>query len=123
VNIDPHDYATKMRHAEEFLWKGMKVKVVMAFRGREMQHQNLGQDLVKTIRNDLKLVGAADADPKLIGKNITMMLTPLPVKKRVRRWTTEEAEGAYEEEEGENGAPEQAQDTPETTPSPSPTPS
>jgi translation initiation factor IF-3 len=101
----------------------MKVKVVMAFRGREMQHQNLGQDLVKTIRNDLKLVGAADADPKLIGKNITMMLTPLPVKKRVRRWTTEEAEGAYEEEEGENGAPEQAQATPETTPSPSPTPS
>jgi translation initiation factor IF-3 len=123
VNIDPHDYATKMRHAEEFLWKGMKVKVVMAFRGREMQHQNLGQDLVRTIRNDLKLVGAADADPKLIGKNITMMLTPLPVKKRVRRWTTEEAEGAYEEEEGENGAPEQAQATPETTPSPSPTPS
>ena len=123
VNIDPHDYATKMRHAEEFLWKGMKVKVVMAFRGREMQHQNLGQDLVKTIRNDLKLVGAADADPKLIGKNITMMLTPLPVKKRVRRWTTEEAEGAYEEEEGENGVPEQAQATPETTPSPSPTPS
>jgi len=123
VNIDPHDYATKMRHAEEFLWKGMKVKVVMAFRGREMQHQNLGQDLVKTIRIDLKLVGAADADPKLIGKNITMMLTPLPVKKRVRRWTTEEAEGATEEEEGENGAPEQAQDTPETTPSSSPTPS
>jgi translation initiation factor IF-3 len=122
VNIDPHDYATKMRHAEEFLWKGMKVKIVMAFRGREMQHQNLGQDLVRTIRNDLKLVGAADADPKLIGKNITMMLTPLPVKKRVRRWTTEEAEGAYEEEEGENGAPEQAQATPETTPSPSPTP-
>lgn len=34
VNIDPHDYGTKMRHAEDFLWKGMKVKVVMAFRGR-----------------------------------------------------------------------------------------
>jgi translation initiation factor IF-3 len=112
-----------MRHAEEFLWKGMKVKVVMAFRGREMQHQNLGQDLVRTIRADLKLVGLADADPKLIGKNITMMLTPLPVKKRVRRWTTEEAEGAYEEEEGENGVSEEAQDTPEKTPSSSPTPS
>ena len=98
----------------------MKVKVVMAFRGREMQHQNLGQDLVKTIRNDLKQVGAADADPKLIGKNITMMLTPLPVKKRVRRWTTEDAEGATEAEEGEDGASEEAQDTAETTPSPTP---
>ncbi|NBS14372.1 MAG: translation initiation factor IF-3, partial [Verrucomicrobia bacterium] len=84
VNIDPHDYATKMRHAEDFLWKGMKVKVVMAFRGREMQHQDLGKTLVNSIRNDLKLVGMADAEPKLIGKNITMMLTPLPVKKRVR---------------------------------------
>ena len=106
VNIDPHDYATKMRHAEEFLWKGMKVKVVMAFRGREMQHQDLGKTLVESIRNDLKLVGLADAEPKLIGKNITMMLTPLPVKKRVRRWTTEEAEGADEEESGDEGASE-----------------
>ena len=104
VNIDPHDYATKMRHAEGFLWKGMKVKVVMAFRGREMQHQDLGKSLVNSIRNDLKLVGVADAEPKLIGKNITMMLTPLPVKKRVRRWTTEEAEGAYEVEVGEEEA-------------------
>ncbi|NDE85235.1 MAG: translation initiation factor IF-3 [Verrucomicrobia bacterium] len=103
VNIDPHDYATKMRHAEDFLWKGMKVKVVMAFRGREMQHQDLGKTLVNSIRSDLKLVGVADAEPKLIGKNITMMLTPLPVKKRVRRWTTEEAEGADEEESGEEG--------------------
>jgi translation initiation factor IF-3 len=85
-----------------------------------MQHQSLGQDLVRTIRSDLKQVGAADADPKLIGKNITMMLTPLPVKKRVRRWTTEEAEGAYEEEEGENGALEESQDASVTDSSPTP---
>jgi translation initiation factor IF-3 len=118
VNIDPHDYGTKMRHAEDFLWKGMKVKIVMAFRGREMQHQDLGKTLVKSIREDLKLVGVADAEPKLIGKNITMMLTPLPVKKRVRRWTTEEAEGADEEESGEEGAQE-ATPAETTTPTPS----
>ena len=118
VNIDPHDYGTKMRHAEDFLWKGMKVKVVMAFRGREMQHQDLGKTLVKSIRDDLKLVGVADAEPKLIGKNITMMLTPLPVKKRVRRWTTEEAEGADEEESGEEVAQE-ATPAETTTPTPS----
>jgi len=118
VNIDPHDYGTKMRHAEDFLWKGMKVKVVMAFRGREMQHQDLGKALVKSIREDLKLVGVADAEPKLIGKNITMMLTPLPVKKRVRRWTTEEAEGANEEESSEEGASE-ATPVIETYPTPS----
>jgi hypothetical protein len=49
-----------------------------------------------------------------------MMLTPLPVKKRVRRWTTEEAEGAYEEEEGENGALEESQDASVTDSSPTP---
>jgi translation initiation factor IF-3 len=120
VNIDPHDYATKMRQTETFLWKGMKVKVVMAFRGREMQHQDLGQALVVTIRDDLKLVAVADANPKLIGRNITMMLNPLPAKKRVRRWTTEKAEGAYEEEDSETEDTETAQASPVETPSSTP---
>jgi translation initiation factor IF-3 len=120
VNIDPHDYATKMRQTENFLWKGMKVKVVMAFRGREMQHQDLGQALVKTIREDLKLVAVADSNPKLIGRNITMMLNPLPAKKRVRRWTTEKAEGAYEEDDSETGGQEENEATPVSNPTPTP---
>ena len=94
----------------------MKVKVVMAFRGREMQHQELGQALVVTIRDDLKLVAVADANPKLIGRNITMMLNPLPAKKRVRRWTTEKAEGAYEDEDGETEGTETAPASPVATP-------
>jgi translation initiation factor IF-3 len=120
VNIDPHDYATKMRQTENFLWKGMKVKVVMAFRGREMQHQDLGQALVKTIREDLKLVAVADSNPKLIGRNITMMLNPLPAKKRVRRWTTEKAEGAYEEDDSETGGQEENEAPPVSNPTPTP---
>jgi len=120
VNIDPHDYATKMRQTENFLWKGMKVKVVMAFRGREMQHQDLGQALVKTIREDLKLVAVADSNPTLIGRNITMMLNPLPAKKRVRRWTTEKAEGAYEEDDSETGGQEENEASPVSNPTPTP---
>lgn len=92
INIDEHDYLIKLKKAEDFMLKGMKVKISMMFRGREMQHQQMGKDLIKRIQNDLLHVGLADAEPKLIGKNINMMLTPLPAKKRVRKFTKEEEE-------------------------------
>ena len=46
MNIDEHDYGVKMRHAEEFMWKGMKVKLQLKFRGREMMHQDIGMNLI-----------------------------------------------------------------------------
>ncbi|MCX6934981.1 MAG: hypothetical protein NTZ01_02100, partial [Verrucomicrobia bacterium] len=67
-----------------------------------------------------KQVAVADANPKLIGRNITMMLNPLPVKKRVRRWTTEKAEGAYEEEDSETGGQEVNEAPPVETQTPTP---
>jgi translation initiation factor IF-3 len=89
VNIEEHDYETKLRAAEQFLFKGMKAKMMLIFRGREMQHKDLGQVLVARIRQDLEHVGAADAEPKLVGRNINLMLTPLPLRKRVRKFTKE----------------------------------
>src|SRR5207248_7279798 len=53
VNIDEHDYLTKVRHAEEFLDRGNKVRVQLQFRGREMAHQELGTHLVEKVRDDL----------------------------------------------------------------------
>ena len=50
VNIDEHDYVTKIRHAEEFLDKGNKVKIHLQFRGREMAHQELGMEVVNRVR-------------------------------------------------------------------------
>ncbi len=90
INIDAHDYQVKMRHAEGFMFKGMKVKLLMVFRGREMMHQDIGVNLMKRIRADLLHIGTADAEPKMIGKSINMMLTPNPVQKRVRKWTRED---------------------------------
>ncbi|MDR0534437.1 MAG: translation initiation factor IF-3 [Verrucomicrobiales bacterium] len=89
VNIEGHDYETKLRNAEQFLFKGMKAKMMLVFRGREMQHKDLGQALVAKIRKDLEHVGVADAEPKLIGRNINLMLTPLPQRKRTRKFTKE----------------------------------
>ncbi|MDD5261590.1 MAG: translation initiation factor IF-3 [Methylacidiphilales bacterium] len=100
VNIDGHDYDTKLRHAETFLFRGMKAKCMLVFRGREMQHQDLGKELVARIRKDLEHVGLADAEPKLIGRNINLMLTPLPLNKRARKFTKESDTEFDEEEEG-----------------------
>lgn len=87
VNIDEHDYLTKIRHAEEFLDKGNKVKVHLQFRGREMAHQELGMQVVHRVKQDLATMGHVDMDPKLVGKAIGMTLSPLPAAKRKRRFS------------------------------------
>src|SRR5271154_2588491 len=97
MNIDEHDYGVKMRHAEEFMWKGMKVKLQLKFRGREMMHQDIGMNLIRRMRADLSQIGIADTEPKLIGKSINLMLSPLPARKRVRKFSHED-EPAHEEE-------------------------
>ena len=53
VNIDDHDYLTKIRHGEDFLDKGNKVRVQLQFRGREMAHQEFGMQLMYKVRDDL----------------------------------------------------------------------
>ena len=82
ARIEQHDYETKLRHAEEFLDHGNKVKMRLKFRGREMAHTELGFGVMKRAVADLAGMGHPDAEPKLIGRNIHVMLTPLPVNKR-----------------------------------------
>jgi translation initiation factor IF-3 len=82
ARIEQHDYETKLRHAEEFLDHGNKVKMRLKFRGREMAHTELGFQVMKRAVADLAGMGHPDAEPKLIGRNIHVMLTPLPVNKR-----------------------------------------
>ncbi|MCE0483716.1 MAG: translation initiation factor IF-3 [Methylacidiphilales bacterium] len=102
MNIDEHDYGVKMRHAEEFMFKGMKVKLQLKFRGREMMHQDIGMELIRRMRADLSQVGVADNEPKLIGKSINLMLSPLPARKRVRKFSHESETLPEEEEELKN---------------------
>ena len=78
VNIDDHDYLTKIRHGEEFLDRGNKVRVQLQFRGREMAHQEFGMQLMEKVRDDLAGMSQVEMAPKITGRNITMTLTPLP---------------------------------------------
>jgi translation initiation factor IF-3 len=86
VNIDDHDYLTKIRHGEEFLDRGNKVRVQLQFRGREMAHQEFGMQLMEKVRDDLAGMSQVEMAPKITGRNITMTLTPLPANRRKRRF-------------------------------------
>ena len=76
VNIDEHDYRTKLRHGEAFLDKGNKVRVQLQFRGREMAHQEFGMQLMYKVRDDLNGMSQVEMEPKIAGRNITMTLSP-----------------------------------------------
>ena len=93
ARIEPNDFMTKMRHGEEFLAHGNKVKLRLKFRGREMAHTEIGFEVIKRAVSELSGMGHPDADPKLIGRNIHVMLTPLPVNKRKSKFHVEEDEG------------------------------
>ena len=89
VNCAEHDYVTKMRHAEEFLDKGNKVRIQLQFRGREMAHQELGMALMVRVRTDLVNMANVETEPKLMGKSVTMTLAPLPANKRKRHFLSD----------------------------------
>ncbi|HQY06886.1 MAG TPA: translation initiation factor IF-3 [Lacunisphaera sp.] len=90
VRIEKGDFNTKVRHAEEFLDHGNKVKLRLKFRGREMAHTEMGFDVMKRALADLETMGTPDSPPKLSGKQINVMLSPLPVNKRKPKFLVRE---------------------------------
>ena len=72
-----HDYNFKIKNAQRFLEKGDKVKFTVRFKGREMQHTNLGHKLMERIINDTASLGKIEIEPKLEGKQIIMIMHPL----------------------------------------------
>jgi translation initiation factor IF-3 len=82
--IDPHDFGVKLNHAIGFLCEDMKVKVTLKFRGREMAHKEFGFQQVKKFITEVAPWGHPDFEPKLIGKGINAMISPLPRNKRAK---------------------------------------
>ena len=72
-----HDYSFKIKNAQKFLSKGDKVKFTVQFRGREMQHTNLGYELMKRIINDTISVGKVEVRAKFEGRQMIMIIQPL----------------------------------------------
>ena len=82
--IDPHDLGVKIGHAIDFLCEDMKVKVTLKFRGREMAHTEFGFQVVEKFLGDIAAYGHPDFEPKLNGRAINLMISPLPRNKRAK---------------------------------------
>jgi translation initiation factor IF-3 len=82
--IDVGDYTTKKKHVLRFLSQGNKVKITIMFRGREMSHPDLGLSILERLADDLKDVAVIESAPKMEGRNMHMLIAPLPaaVKKK-----------------------------------------
>ena len=74
---ETHDYNFKIKNAQRFLTKGDKVKFTVQFRGREMQHTDLGHELMKRIINDTSTFGKVEVSPKFEGKQMIMIVQSL----------------------------------------------
>jgi len=74
--IGKHDYEFKARHARRFLESGNKVKLTMQFRGRQMSHPEIGREILERLVEELADVGAAESEPTLEGRLMTMMVAP-----------------------------------------------
>jgi len=112
ANIDPHDFSVKLQHAINFLCEEMKVKVALRFRGREMAHQEFGFQQVNNFIKEITPWGHPDAPPKLIGKGLNVMLSPLPRNKRAKNPDANaviEDDEDEQEEEAEAPAPKKKQ--------------
>ena len=74
--IDTHDFETKARHAQRFLTDGNKVRVVMRFKGREMSHIGMGQEIMQRFRESCAELGTVDKAPVLDGRLLSMVIAP-----------------------------------------------
>ncbi len=74
--IDDHDYNVRVNQAERFLKSGDKVKATITFRGREIQHANLAEDLLKRMATDLQELAEVQQAPKREGRNMMMLFSP-----------------------------------------------
>lgn len=77
-NVGTHDYQTKIRHTHEFLAEGHRVKVCLFFRGRENTYREFGFEIMNRVIHDCQDAGVAEQPPRLMGRNIQMLLCPRP---------------------------------------------
>lgn len=74
--IEEHDYQVKLRSAQRWLEDGDKVRVMLRFRGREMEHQEIGMTIIKRLKEDLLALAKIESDIRMEGKQVMMLLGP-----------------------------------------------
>ena len=94
--IDVGDYTTKKKHVLRFLGAGNKVKITIMFRGREMAHPEQGLSILERLADDLKDVAVVENQPKMEGRNMHMLIAPLPGAAKKKKETDKKVEGKDE---------------------------
>ena len=79
-SIDTNDFNVKLKNAQKFLKDGDRVKVTVRFRGREMAHTNIGEELLKQFGESCAEVATVEKNPKLDGRHMSMFLSPKAAK-------------------------------------------
>jgi len=90
--IGDHDFNTKRGHVERFLRGGDKVKVTIMFRGREVQHPELGERLLRRLATDLDELGRIESQPNLDGRNMVMVMAPKKESREAQQAEAQQAE-------------------------------
>jgi len=80
-NTDDHDYLFKLKHAQKFIEEGAKIKAYVFFKGRSILYKEQGEQVLKRFIADLEDVAKVDQEPRLEGKRMIIMLSPIPKKK------------------------------------------
>lgn len=84
-NIDPHDFATKLNHAIEFLCDDVRVRIKLRFRGRQKAHKEFGFEVVNRFVKEAAAYGQTDSPPKMAGdRDLSVLISPLPRDKRAK---------------------------------------
>ncbi|MBQ9954098.1 MAG: translation initiation factor IF-3 [Eggerthellaceae bacterium] len=83
--IDTGDYTTKKKHIMRFLEAGNKVKITIMFRGREMAHPEQGLSILERLADDLKDIAVIENQPKMEGRNMHMLIAPLPASAKKKK--------------------------------------
>ncbi len=94
--IDVGDYTTKKKHVLRFLGQGNKVKITIMFRGREMSHPDQGLSILERLADDLKDVAVIESPPKMEGRNMHMLIAPLPASAKKKKDAESKDEGKDE---------------------------
>ena len=98
VRTEEHDYNIKCARAEKFLDEGSKVRIQLQFRGRENAHREIGFEVMDRVKKDLAGMSHVDMEPKLAGRAISMVLSPVAPEKRERHFLLSHGELIHEDE-------------------------
>ena len=96
--IDVGDYETKKNHVMRFLRKGARVKITIMFRGREMAHPEQGLNVLDRLAEDLRPYATVEQQPKMEGRNMHMLIAPLPSSAKKKKDSDKKAAAEAAEE-------------------------